>query len=88
MCLECNYPGADILCVLIPLLGFNALYIMGKISGKFIKRRWLPSICYDTMIQEKTHESCVCSATIQVLIFCICQCLMPLIGTWPIFNTV
>jgi hypothetical protein len=86
MCLEYNCPGADIVCVLISLLCCNVLYIMGKISGKFIKSRRVPSICHGAMIQEKPHESCVCSATIQVLIFCVCQCLMPLLGRWSIFN--
>jgi hypothetical protein len=88
MCLECNCPGADILCVLIPLLCCNVLYIMCKISGNFIKRRWVPSICHGTMIQEKPRESCVCSAAIQVLIFYVCQCLTPILGRWPIFNAV
>jgi hypothetical protein len=75
LCLECNCPGEDILCVLIQLLVLLQCTVYHwQVSGNFVKSRWVPSICHGTMIYEKPHESYVCSATIQVLIFCVCQC--------------
>jgi hypothetical protein len=47
LCLECHYPGVGILCFLMPLLGYpnlDVVLFMGKLSGKFKKNIWIPSI--------------------------------------------
>jgi hypothetical protein len=87
MCLECNYPGPDILCFLIPLLGFDVLSFMGKIAGNFIKSIWIPFICHGAMIQENPHGVCVWISTNYSAVDILCLP-VPLLGRWPIFNAV
>jgi hypothetical protein len=58
---------------------------MVKISGKFIKIRWIPFIFHLDMIKEEPLNMRVWNATILVLIFCV---LMLLQGRLPNFKVV
>jgi hypothetical protein len=58
---------------------------MGKLSGKFIKSRWIIFIPLSSMIHEEQRNMCVWNATILVLLLCV---LMILQGRLPNFKVV